>query len=77
MPIKRLSTWVALACKNPVFWRFLQVKDEPSAIHTVRTLCGVESRAEFDRDPDAKARLDQIIRFPFIKFTNDQEQRNV
>lgn len=74
MPITRLSAWVALRCKEPLFWRFLQVKDEPSAVHQVRTLCGVQSRAEFDRDPDAKARLDQIIRFPFIDFTHQQEQ---
>lgn len=75
MPVSRLSAWVAIACKSPTFWRFLQVKDEPAAIHMVRTLCGVASRGEFDRDPDAKARLDQIIRRPFIDFSNRQEAK--
>lgn len=72
---QRLSTWVALRCKEPLFWRFLQVKDEPSAIHVVRTLCGVESRSEFDCDPEAEQRLHQIIRYPFITFTHDQESK--
>lgn len=73
MPVQRLSTWVALRCKDPLFWRFLKVQDEPTAIDQVRTLCGVASRAEFDRDQEAKARLDQIIRHPFIDFTHHQE----
>lgn len=75
MSIQRLSQWVALRCKEPLFWRFLQVPNEVSAIHQVRTLCGVSSRAEFDRDPAAEARLHQIIRKPFIDFTQDQEQK--
>ena len=75
MPIQRLSQWVALRCKDPLFWRFLKVKDEPSAIHQVRTLCDVKSRSEFDWNADAEARLHQIIRKPFIDFTQDQEQK--
>jgi hypothetical protein len=64
--------WVALRCRDPLFWRFLQVKDEPSAVHVVRTLCEVKSRAEFDRDPEAIARLNQIIRRPFIEFSTTE-----
>jgi hypothetical protein len=70
MPVQRLSAWLALRCKDPLFWRFLNVQNEASAIHHVRTRCSVASRAEFDRDPSAKARLDELIRFPFIKFTH-------
>jgi hypothetical protein len=73
MTVQRLSQWVALRCKDPLFWRFLQVKDENAAVDQVRTLCGVKSRSEFDRDPAAEARLHQIIRHPFINFTHDQE----
>lgn len=75
MPVARLSTWCALACKNPTFWRFLQVDDEAAAVEAVRTRCGVQSRAEFDRDPEAKARLDEVIRHPFIDFTHHQEHQ--
>jgi hypothetical protein len=75
MPVARLSAWVALRCKDPIFQRFLGVADEPSAIDTVRRKCGVASRAEFDRDPAAKARFDEIIRFPFIDFSHHQEQQ--
>ena len=73
MPITRLSAWVALRCKEPLFWKFLKVQNEVSAVHRVRTLCGVSSRAEFDRDPSAKARLDELIRFPFMKFTRQEQ----
>lgn len=72
MPVQRLSAWLALRCKDPLFWRFLKVQDEASAVHQVRTRCGVASRAEFDRDAGAKARLDELIRHPFIKFTNQE-----
>ncbi len=73
MPITRLSAWVALRCKEPLFWKFLKVQNEASAAHQVRTLCQVTSRAEFDRDPGAKARLDQIIRHPFIEFAQEYQ----
>lgn len=74
MPITRLSAWVALRCKDPLFQRFLGVTSEPAAIDTVRRKCGLQSRAEIDSDPQARARFDEIIRFPFIQFSNRQEQ---
>ena len=74
MTVQRLSQWVALRCKEPLFWQFLEVHDEASAIDQVRTRCGVASRAEFDRDPEAEARLHEVIRRPFIDFTHHQEQ---
>lgn len=74
MPVTRLSTWCALACKRDDFQRFLGVQDEQAAVDAVRTRCGVKSRAEFDSDPEAKARLDELIRFPFIEFSHDEEQ---
>lgn len=77
MPITRLSAWVALRCKEELFQRFLGVQDEQTAIDTVRTKCGVKSRAEFDQDPKAKARFDEIIRRPFIDFSHRKEQSHV
>ncbi len=77
MAITRLSTWCALACKEPLFQRFMGVADEQSAIDTVRTKCGVKSRAEFDKDPAAAARFDEIIRHPFIDFSHRHEANNV
>lgn len=75
MPIARLSAWIAVTCKSPDFWKFLQVSDEAAAADKVRSLCGVASRGEFDRDPEAKARFDQLIRRPFIDFFHNQEQK--
>jgi len=77
MPITRLSAWVALRCKDPLFWRFLGVTDESAAIETVRRKCGLLSRAEIDKDPAARARFDEIIRHPYIQFTHHQEQSDV
>lgn len=73
MPVSRLSAWVAMACKSPEFQSFLQVDGEPAAIQRVRTMCGVASRSEFDRDPEAAQRFHKIIRLPFIDFTHQQE----
>jgi hypothetical protein len=72
MPVARISAWIAMACKSPDFWRFLQVSDEAAAADKVRSLCGVASRGEFDRDPEAAQRFHQIIRRPFIEFSNPQ-----
>lgn len=73
MSIQRLSTWCALRCREEAFQRFLGVDSEPAAAQKVRTLCGVTSRSEFDRDPEAAERLHQLIRIPFCNFIHDQE----
>ncbi len=75
MPITRLSVWCALACKSADFQRFLGVTDEPAAVATVKRKCGLKSRSEIDKDPEARARFDEIIRFPYITFHNRQEQK--
>lgn len=69
-----LSRWVAISCKSPDFWRFLQVSGEQEAIEQVRARCAVASRAEFDTDLAAAARLHQLIRIPYIDFPHHQEQ---
>lgn len=74
MAVQRLSQWVAVRCKEEVFQRFLQVTSEQQAIEQVRARCAVASRAEFDSDPEAAARLHQLIRIPFIDFPHHQEQ---
>ena len=73
MATQRLSQWLALRCKEPLFWRFLQVADEQAAVHQVRTLCGVASRSEFDRDPEAAQRFHQLIRKPYITYTESHQ----
>lgn len=71
---QRLSTWVALRCREAAFQRFLQVKTEAEAITAVRSKCGVQSRREFDTDPAAAQRLHQSIRIPFAKFHHHNSQ---
>lgn len=69
----RLSTWLALRCKEAAFQRFLRVQDEATAISSVRAICEVRSRAEVDSDPRAQQRFHDFIRKPFIAFQHQQE----
>jgi hypothetical protein len=70
------SRWVALRCKEPVFWDFLSsqvgsfgyVKSEEEAAQVVRVACNVDSRSKLDTDPEAEQRFHEIIRKPYIKF---------
>lgn len=41
-------------------------RHEQKAAIVVRTVCRVESRAEFDKDPAAAMRFEELIRKPFI-----------
>lgn len=77
---QRLSTWVALRCKEPEFRRFLRVPDEATAAHSVRAICEVKSRSEIDTNPAAQRRFHQFIRLPFAEYmreaANDKEGRH-
>ena len=61
----RLSRQAAMCCQEQAFWTFLSeygngpisiVRSAPEAAATVRYVCGVDSRAEFDSDLEAAAR---------------------
>ena len=71
MPAQRLSTWLALRCREPLFQRFLRVPDEPTAVHSVRAICEVKSRGEIDRNSSAAQRFHDFIRKPYLLFAND------
>lgn len=65
---QRLSTWVALRCKEPEFRKWLRVPDEATAAHSVRAICEVKSRSEIDTNPDAQMRFHQFIRLPYAQY---------
>jgi hypothetical protein len=76
------SRWVALRCKEPVFWDFLNshvgppiIDREEKAAQAVRDICGVDSRSKLDTDPEAEQRFHEIIRKPYIKFVQELEAR--
>ena len=71
---QRLSTWVALRCKEPEFRRFLRVPDEATAAHSVRAICEVKSRSEIDSSPEAQMRFHQFIRVPYSQFLQQHPQ---
>ena len=71
MRAQRLSTWLALRCREPLFQRFLRVPDEQTAAHSVRAICEVKSRGEIDQNPTAAQRFHDFIRKPYLLFAND------
>lgn len=71
MSTQRLSTWLALRCKEPLFQRFLRVPDEQTAVRSVRAICEVKSRGEIDRNDRAAKRFHDFIRKPFLLFCQD------
>jgi hypothetical protein len=68
-----LAKLAAQWCNDPAFWRwctdtFLSadpVHNAEEAAGLVRYLCGVESRAELDGNPGAKAAFDRQFRIPY------------
>lgn len=71
-----LSTWCALRCREEPFHRFLGVSNENQAAERVRTVCHIKSRSEIDTDPEAKQIFHDLIRHPYMAFT-EKEENNV
>jgi hypothetical protein len=75
MNIQRLSTWIALRCREPDFQRFLRVPTEALAVTSVRAICGVKSRSEIDANPVAEKRFHQFIRMPYQQYLQDPQNQ--
>lgn len=71
-----LCYWTVMRCAEPTFWEFLghtfpsadPVTNAAQAADLVKFVCTVESRKEFDTDPQARARFDRLIRHPYQKW---------
>ena len=74
---KRLSTWLALRCREAQFQRFLRVPNEQLAVTSVRAICEVKSRSEIDRDPAAQRRFHDFIRRPYLAFMRDPKNQTL
>jgi hypothetical protein len=72
-PIGENCYWSVLRCAEPVFWDFLnqrfpgpeKVKTAAQAAEVVKFVCGVESRKEFDTNPEARIAFKRQIRDPW------------
>ncbi|NDV77103.1 hypothetical protein [Burkholderia cenocepacia] len=69
-PVARLA---GLWANEPAFLDWMRSIGQPAntpvdAAEFVRARCCVESRAELDHDPRAKARFDQYVRGPYAKY---------
>jgi hypothetical protein len=71
-----LAVLAGRLCQDPEFWAFLThhysleeaVEGPLMAAEQVRQLCGIESRAELDHNPEAEATFHRVIRGPWIKW---------
>lgn len=71
-PLAKLAgMWSA----DPEFWAWLAVTqktvtvwDAEKSAEYIRNVCGVESRAELDHDPEAEAAFHTYVRGPFSKY---------
>lgn len=67
--------WSVLRCTEPVFWDWLNhrfpggepVRSEAQAANLIRTVCGVESRKEFDSNPEGRIAFKRQIRDPWSR----------
>lgn len=71
MPSMRPSTWLALRCKEGAFQAFLGAVNEEEAAEVVRIICGVDSRAQIDRNTDAQTLWHDVIRKPYQLYLKD------
>lgn len=72
-----LAQWAAVRCQDADFqaWLYSEYRakwvetegasPEVVAANVLRSVCGIESRAELDSDPEAAARFHRLIRKPY------------
>lgn len=74
--MKRISTWLAIRCKEAAFQAFLGVANEREAIRAVRAMCNVESRRDIDTSKVAEHLFHQMIRLPYLQFLTEKETQD-
>jgi hypothetical protein len=75
-PIGANCYWSVLRCAEPVFWEFLNrqfpsgdtVRTAAQAAEVVKFVCGVESRKEFDTNPEGRIAFRRQIKDPWDRY---------
>ena len=74
-----LAKLAGMWCADPRFWEWLNsdgerhIGSETEAAEYVRTICGVQSRADIDHNPQAEKIFHNQIRLPFGDFLRGAE----
>lgn len=71
-----LSQWLALRCKEPEFWAFVEssymnclaIENEIECNDATKVILKIESKTELDNDKEAEARFHRIIRLPYAQW---------
>lgn len=72
-----LSQWLALRCKEPEFWAFIEDKHDivkgwvdssEKCNELVKEYLDIESKSEIDNDADALKRFHEMIRLPYANW---------
>ena len=66
-----LSKWLAMRCAEPRFQEWIGYLSEEGAAREVRSILGIESRAEIDNDEAARARFERLIREPWANYCKE------
>lgn len=66
MQKQSLAKLAGMLCNQPVFMQFCGATSADDAAEFVRTTCGIQSRAELDRNPKAAALFHERVRKPFV-----------
>lgn len=56
----KLAQKAGMLCNEGGFQKYLEVDDKDSAARRLRRMCGIGSRADLDRDPEAAERFQEI-----------------
>ena len=76
---KKAARLAGMWCADPRFWEWLNsdgerhIGSETEAAEYVRTICGVQSRADIDHNPQAEKIFHNQIRLPFGDFLRGAE----
>lgn len=75
----QLARLAGMWCNEPEFWEWLETSDD-NACHSERGaalciygICGIESRAELDNNPEAAEKFHRLIREPYSKWLKSHE----
>jgi len=71
----RACLWTVQRCREQSFQQFLGVDGEQAAVRRVKEVCEVDSRAELDRDPTARARWNEQIRRRYQQYLQDPKNQ--
>lgn len=67
-----ITRWLGARCGEAEFQDFLQVRNEAAAIAAVRSMCGVESRADIPKSREAARLFMTMVHEPYERYQREK-----